>query len=81
MKIHITISTNAGDLEDDFPINQPLHALKREAMGRLKLDPSTADQFVLTLNGTPLDESQTLKGANVPENAVLVLERKEVVKI
>jgi hypothetical protein len=50
-------------------------------MGRLKLDPSTADQFVLTFNGTALDESQTLRMLNIPANAVLVLERKEVVKI
>ena len=81
MKIHITVSTTAGDLEDDFPANEPLHALKRGVMGRLKLDPSTADQFVLTFNGTALDESQTLRMLNIPANAVLVLERKEVVKI
>jgi len=37
--------------------------------------------FVLTLNGTVLDDSQTLGAANIPANAVLVLERKEVVKI
>ena len=46
-RIRITISTTAGDLEDDFAINQPLHALKREVMGRLKLDPSQAGDFVL----------------------------------
>jgi TUG ubiquitin-like protein len=81
MKVKITISTTAGDLTDEFPANQPLHALKREVMAKLKLDPSTAEQFVLTLNGTALDESQTLGSLNVPANSVLVLERKEVVKI
>lgn len=80
-RIHLTFSTTAGDLDDDFPLNQPLHALKREVMGRLKLDPSQADQFVVTLNGNPLDERKTLADLNVPEKAVLVIERREVVKI
>lgn len=80
-RIHVTFSTTAGDLEDDFAVNQPLHALKREVMGRLKLDPSQADQFLVTLDGNTLDESKTLAELNVPENAVLVLERREAVKI
>lgn len=81
MRIHLTFSTTAGDLEDDFPLNQPLHALKREVMGRLKLDPSQADQFVVTLNGNPLDEGKSLGDLGVPEKAVLVIERRDVVKI
>lgn len=80
-KVHLIFSTTAGDLEDDFPVNQPLHALKREIMGRLRLDPSQADQFVVTLEGNPLDESKTLAELGVPENAVLVIERREAVKI
>lgn len=80
-KIHLTISTTAGDLEDDFPKNQPLQALKRQVMGRLKLDPSQADQFVVVLEGNPLDESKTLEQLGLPDNAVLTLERREVVKI
>lgn len=80
-KIHITISTTAGDLEEDFPVNQPLHALKREAMARLKLDPSQADAFMITLDGTTLDESKTLAELGIQPNAVLLIERREVVKI
>jgi len=80
-RIHLTFSTTAGDLEEDFPVNQPLHALKREVMGRLKLDPSQADQFAVTLDGNLLDESKTLGDLNVPANAVLVIERRDVIKI
>ncbi len=58
--IKLTFATTAGDLEDVFPANQPLHAIKSEVMGRLKLDPSQADQFVITLEGNTLDEQMTL---------------------
>jgi hypothetical protein len=80
-QIELTFSTTAGDLVSEFPLNQPLHALKREVMGRLKLNPSEADQFVVTLNGNPLDEGKTLAELNLPPKAVLVIERREVVKI
>lgn len=80
-KIHLTFSTTAGDLEDDFPAEQPLHAIKREVMGRLKLDPSQADQFVVTLDGNILDESRSLADLKLPQGAVLIIERKDVVKI
>lgn len=80
-RIEVTFSTTAGDLTDTFPVNQPLHALKREVMARLKLDPSQADQFVVTLDGSPLDESKSLGALSVAEKAVLVIERREVVKI
>ena len=80
-KIRLTFSTTAGDLEDDFPANQPLHAVKRQVMARLKLDVSQADQFVVTLGGNVLDENQKLGDLNIPEDAVLVIERREVVKI
>lgn len=80
-RLHLTFSTTAGDLEEDFPVNQPLHALKREVMARLKLDPSQADQFVVTLNGNPLDETKNFADLNIPKEAVLVIERRDVVKI
>lgn len=80
-KIHLTFSTTAGDLEDDFPVNQPLHAVKREVMARLKLDPSKADEYVVALNGNVLDETKKLGELDIPDDAVLILERKEVVKI
>jgi len=80
-KVHVTFSTTAGDLEDDFPPNQPLHALKREVMARLKLDVSKADEFVVVLQGNPLDETKTLGELNIPDNAVLTIERRELIKI
>ncbi len=80
-RIELTFSTTAGELTEEFPLNQPLQALKREVMGRLKLDPSQADQFVVTLGGNPLDETKTLAELGVAENSVLVIERREIVKI
>ena len=80
-KVHLVFSTTAGDLEDDFPVNQPLHALKREVMGRLQLDPSQAEQFIITLEGNPLDETKTLAELGIQDNSVLLIERREVVKI
>jgi hypothetical protein len=79
-KVRVTFSTTAGDLEDDFPANQPLHALKGEVMARLKLDVSKADEFVVVLQGNPLDE-KTLGELNIPDNAVLTIERRELIKI
>jgi len=80
-RIDLTFSTTAGDLVDTFPLDQPLAALKREVMGRLRLDLSKADEFVVTLDGNPLDETKTLRQLGVAERAVLVIERREVVKI
>ncbi len=80
-KISLTFSTTAGDLKEDFPTNQPLHATKREVMARLKLDPSKADEFIVTLNGNALDEQKTLGELGIPADSVLIIERREVVKI
>lgn len=80
-RIKITFSTTAGDLEDDFPLNQPLDAMKREVMAKLKLDPSQADKFVVVFNGNPLDEAKTLAELAVAAGSVLTIERREVVKI
>ena len=80
-KIHLTFSSTAGDLEDDFPLNQPLHALKQEIMGRLKLDPSSADDFAVVLDGEELDGSKTLDELGLAPDTVLLIERHELVKI
>lgn len=37
--------------------------------------------FILTLSGNPLDEGKTLEDLAVPQGAVLVIERREAVKI
>ncbi len=80
-KVHLIFSTTAGDLEDDFPANQPLHATKRAVMGRLKLDPAKADEFVVTLGGNILDESKVLGALGLTSGSVLVIERRDVTKI
>lgn len=79
--ITLTFSSTAGDLEDEFPSNQPLGATKKAVMGRLNLDPSQADEFIVVKDGNPLDESKTLKELNLSSGDVLTIERKEVVKI
>ena len=80
-KIKLIISTTAGDLEAEFPPNQPLHAVKQEAMGKLHLDPSTSGDFVFSVNGMTLDENKTLAELGLHDGEVLILERKEVVKV
>lgn len=80
-KVHLTFSTTAGDLEDDFPLHQPLGATKRQVMGRLKLDEGKADELVVVFQGNVLDETKSLGELNLPDNAVLTIERRELVKI
>lgn len=80
-KLHLTISSANGDWEDDFPANQPVHALKTRAIAHLHMDPSQADQFILTCQGQTLDESKTLAELNILDGSILILERKDVTKI
>lgn len=80
-KIRLIFATKAGDFEEEFALNEPLKAVKRAVMAHLKLDPSQADKFVVTLNGNILDESKTLAELKLSECVVLTLERHEVVKI
>jgi hypothetical protein len=80
-KIRLTFATTAGDYEHEFPANEPLGAVKREVMAHLRLDPSQADDFIVTLDGNVLDEHKTLRELGLTDGAVLTLERKGVVKI
>ena len=80
-KITLTFGTTAGDFTDDFATNQRLGAVKKVVMAKLKLDPSQAEQFVVTLDGEPLDESKTLAELGLTDNLTLTLERHDVVKI
>lgn len=80
-KIHLTIASGSGDYEDDFNQNMKIHAVKTKAMAHLHIDPSQAVNYVLTLEGTILDENKTLLELQVPDNAVLILEPKEATKI
>jgi hypothetical protein len=80
-KIRLVFATTAGDFEGEFSPNRPLHAVKLEVMAHLKLDPSQANDFVVTLDGNILDERQTLSGLGLKDCLVLTIERREVVKI
>ncbi|MBI4090737.1 MAG: hypothetical protein HY422_01820 [Candidatus Komeilibacteria bacterium] len=80
-KIELEFVTTGGDLTDTFPENQPLHALKRQVMQRLGLDPSQADQFTVLRDGVELDESKKLSELGLTAGTVLFIERREVVKV
>ena len=80
-KIKLTFATTAGDLTDEFPLNQPLHAVKTRVMAELKLDPSQADAFCVSLAGMILDDNQKLNELGLEDCTILTLERCEVTKI
>ena len=79
--LKLVFATTAGDLEDDFDPLRTLAVVKRDVMVRLKLDESQHDQFVVTLNGDVLNENRTLKSLGFNACIVLMIERREVVKI
>jgi hypothetical protein len=79
--IELEFVTTGGDLRDKFPANQPLHAVKRQVMQRLGLDPSQADQFAVLRDGVELDESKKLSELGLTDGTVLFIERREVVKV
>lgn len=72
--IDLIIVSSSGDLEEDFPANQKLQALKTSAMGRLDIDPSKAKQYQLVYDGDPLPENETLAELGIDDGAELVLE-------
>lgn len=72
-RITITIQSTSGNLTREFNVNQPLHAVKRESMAELKLDPSQAGSYKLVMNGNELDENLTVGGAGLVDGAILLL--------
>lgn len=72
-RITITIQATSGQIKEQFNTNQPLHAVKREAMAKLHIDPSQAESYRLVFNGNDLDENKTLGEAGVPDGATLLL--------
>ncbi|MFB3921973.1 MAG: hypothetical protein ACE145_09635 [Terriglobia bacterium] len=77
-QITVTISsTSAGDLTDQVNVNMKVGPLKKSAMGKLKLDPGMADNYVLVFNGVVLNEESTLGELGIPNDAVLLLEPKK----
>lgn len=72
--VHLVIVSSSGDLEDDFPVNQKIQALKTSVMGRLEIDPSKAKQYQLVHDGDPLPENKTPAELGIEDGAELVLE-------
>lgn len=73
-RIDLVIVSSSGDLEDSFPANQKINALKTSVMGRLEIDPSKAKQYQLVYDGDPLPENKTLDELGIDDGAELVLE-------
>lgn len=74
-KIRLTIVSGSGDVEDEFALNMKVGALKKEVMGRLNIDPSTAEEYRLVHDGEPLPENKRLEDIDLPdESAVIDLE-------
>lgn len=73
-KVTLTIVSSSGDLEDEFPANQKVKALKTSVMERLEVDPSKAKQYQLVHDGDPLPENKTLAELGIEDGAELVLE-------
>lgn len=73
-KVVLTVVSSSGDLEDDFPANQKVQALKTSVMGRLDIDPSKVKQYQLVYEGDPLPETKTLAELGINDGAELVLE-------
>lgn len=72
-RITINIQSTSGQISEQFNTNQPLHAVKREAMAKLHIDPSQAGSYRLVLNGSELDENKTIGDAGIEDGATLLL--------
>ena len=80
-KVDLIFTSNAGDFEDVFQTDLLLSTVKAEVMVKLKLDQSKSDEYLVTFQGNPLDESKKLIELKLTDGALLVIERKEVTKI
>lgn len=69
--LNVKIESATGTTDKKFNENEPVKAVKVSAMAQLHMDPSTAGNFALLLNGNILDENKTLKEAGVPDGATL----------
>ena len=80
-KVDLIFTSNAGDFEDTFETDRLLSSVKAEVMVKLKLDQSKSDEYLVTFDGNPLDESKKLSEFKLSDGTVLVIERTEVTKI
>lgn len=70
-KLNLKIESTTGTIDKKFNENEPVKAVKVSAMAQLHMDPSTAGNFALLLNGSVLDENKMLAEAGVPNGATL----------
>jgi hypothetical protein len=74
-KISLTIVSGSGDVEDSFPADMTVGALKQKVMNQLNIDPSTAEEYRLVHDGDPLPANKHLEDVDLPdESAVIDLE-------
>lgn len=72
--VTLTIISSSGDLQDEFPENQKVSALKTSVMERLGIDASKAKQYQLVFDDDPLQGNKTLDELGIEDGAELVLE-------
>jgi hypothetical protein len=75
-RLFLEFHTTAGHTLEFFPGDQLLRVAKRVVLQSLKFDVSTADEFVVTLDGMLLDETKTLSALGIGDVAVLFIERR-----
>ena len=71
----VIFNTSGSNLEFDGRNDQPLSALKLQAMERFNLDASQADKYLVACDGNRLEETTTLAELGLPENSVIILWR------
>jgi len=76
--VKLVFAAETGRVEESFPVAEHLHTVKHTIMKRLELDPTKADEFVITLNGNTLDQGETLEQLRLADGTVLTIERREL---
>jgi hypothetical protein len=76
-KVTLTFVTPGGQIRESFPLHANLHVAKCLIMKRLELDKNKEDDFVVTLDGTILDQGESLEQLRLKDGAVLNLEYRE----
>ena len=73
--IELTIESTSGSITEKVNPNQKIHALKTSSMAKLHIDPSTANNYRLSVKGQnePLPEEKTLEELSITNGTILVL--------
>ena len=74
-RIELTIESTSGAITEEFNPNQKIHAVKVTSMAKLHIDPSTADNYRLSIKGQtePLPEDKSLEDLGIINGTILVL--------